>query len=71
MVRRELELYNKDMRGKSEIVVLTKVDMVSMAEQDEKLKLLKKVSPNVFPISVLDDKLVKEFGETLAKTFKS
>ena len=71
VVRNELELYNKDMKGKPEVIVLTKVDMISKTEEVEKLKLLKKVNPNVFPISVLDDKLVKEFGESLTKTFKS
>ena len=71
VVRRELELYNKDMKGKPEVIVLTKVDMISKTEEVEKLKLLKKVNPNVFPISVLDDKLVKEFGDSLTKTFKS
>ena len=71
VVRNELELYNKDMKGKPEVIVLTKVDMISKIEEVEKLKLLKKVNPNVFPISVLDDKLVKEFGESLTKTFKS
>ena len=71
VVRNELELYNKDMMKKSEIVVLTKVDILTREEQDKKLKLLKKVSPKVYPISILDDKLVKEFGNVLTKTFKS
>ena len=76
VVRRELELYNKparpdgrsggDMVKKPEIILLTKTDMISEEEVETKLKLLK--SP--YSISILDDRSVKEFGETLTKTFK-
>jgi len=71
VVRNELELYNKTMKKKQEVIVLTKVDTITEEEKEEKLKLLKSVSPNVFPLSILDDKLVKEFGKYLTKTFKS
>lgn len=71
VVRNELELYNKEMKGKSEVVVLTKTDILTKEERDKKLKLLRNVNPNVFPFSILDDKLVKECGKYLTKTFKS
>src|SRR3989338_2209284 len=71
VVRNELELYNKDMMGKPELIALTKVDTLSKEEQERKLKLLKKITKHVFPISILDDKLVREFGNALIKTFKS
>ncbi|MEX2013871.1 MAG: GTPase ObgE [Parcubacteria group bacterium] len=71
VVRKELELYNEDMMKKPEIVVLTKVDTLTKEEEVKKLKLLKKINKNVFPVSILDDKLVKEFGQFLTKTFKS
>ncbi|MDO8728339.1 MAG: GTPase ObgE [bacterium] len=77
VVRNELELYNKDMKMKSEVIVLTKVDILTKEEKEKKLKLLKKVNPNVFLLSILDDKLIKEFGKYLSaqagltKTFKS
>jgi len=70
VVRKELELYNKDMLKKSEIIVLTKVDMISQSEIDERLRLLKKINKNVVSVSVLDDKLVKDFGDFLTTTFK-
>ena len=70
VVRGELELYNKDMIKKPEIIVLTKVDIISQEELDNKIKLFKSVSKNVFPISILDDKLIKEFGDFLVKQFK-
>ena len=71
VVRRELELYNKDMAKKSEVVVLTKVDTATKEEQDKKLKLLRSINLKVFPVSILDDTLMQEFGGFLTKTFKS
>src|SRR3989344_3094896 len=70
VVRNELELYNKDMLKKPEMIALTKVDTITEKERDGRLKLLKKITDNVFPISILDDKLVKEFSNALTKTFK-
>ncbi|MDP2641949.1 MAG: GTPase ObgE [bacterium] len=70
VVRNELELYNKDMIKKPELVVLTKVDTISEEDKEGKLKSLNPVSKNVFAISTLDDKLIKEFGDILTKTFK-
>jgi GTP-binding protein len=83
VVRKELELYNKDlpalsgvsdreqagMKGKSELVVLTKTDMISEADRLKKLKILKKVSPKVFSVSVLDDSLIRELANHLTKNF--
>ena len=80
VVRKELELYNKparrdsaggDMQVKPEVIVLTKADTCTKEEQDKKLKLLKTISANVFPVSILDDQLVKKFGMYLLKIFKS
>ncbi|MDO8569908.1 MAG: GTPase ObgE [bacterium] len=71
VVRNELELYNKSMKEKREVIVLTKVDILTKEEKEKKLKLLKKVNPNVFPVSILDDESVKVFGKYLSKTFKS
>ncbi|KND48407.1 MAG: Obg family GTPase CgtA [Parcubacteria bacterium C7867-005] len=66
VVRKELELYNKDIISKPEIILLTKVDLISTAEQEEKIKALKTVSDDVFPISVIDDKLIKSFKDNLS-----
>ncbi len=71
MVQKELELYNKAMKEKPEILVLTKVDMVSEEEKERKLKILRKLNPNTFSVSVLDDSSVKSFSESLTKIFKS
>lgn len=70
IVRKELELYNKGMLGKSEVVVLTKTDMISASEKEEKMNLLRTVSPEVLSVSVLDDKAIKAFSDFLTKKFK-
>ena len=71
VVRNELELYNKDMVKKPEVIALTKVDIINKEEQERKLKILRTITEHVFPVSVLDDKLVKEFSRSLAEKFKS
>lgn len=71
VVRKELELYNKDMLKKPELVVLTKVDLVSSEEARIKMKLLADAGRQVSPISVIDDSLVKEFSNSLARDLKS
>ncbi|MFZ2049026.1 MAG: GTPase ObgE [Minisyncoccia bacterium] len=68
IVRKELELYNKEIIEKTEIVLLTKVDLISEEEKNKKLKLLKTVSKaEVYPMSVIDDNLVKNFKDILTQ----
>jgi len=68
IVRKELELYNKEIIEKGEIVLLTKVDLISEEEKEKKLKLLKTVSKaEVYPMSVIDDNLVKKFKDILTQ----
>lgn len=69
VVRKELELYNKDILKKQEVVLLTKVDTISDEEREEKLKVLRKVSTDVHPVSVIDDALLKELSNYLTQTF--
>lgn len=71
IVRKELELYNKAIIKKREIVVLTKVDLISEEEKQKKLKELKKVSKEVFQISIIDDFLLKQFQDYLLNNFKN
>lgn len=71
VVRKELELYNKEMVKKDEVVVLTKVDMVTPEDRDRMLGVLKEVSgKEVIPVSVIDDKLLSELGNYLSRNFK-
>lgn len=70
IVRNELELYNKDILDKPEIIVLTKVDLIDESDKEEKMKSLKAISTNVFPMSIIDDSLIKAFSEFLTRNFK-
>lgn len=70
IVRRELELYNKDIVKKPELVVLTKVDMLAPEEISNKLKLLSASGNPVHPFSAIDDTRIKAFGEILTQKFE-
>lgn len=67
IVRKELLLYNKDIANKSEVIVLSKTDLLTESEVNEKLTLLKKLKRDVFPISVIDEVLIKNFSSYLSK----
>lgn len=67
IVHKELMLYNKDIASKPEIIVLTKVDLLSDEEIARKLKILKKINKNAMPVSIIDEKLLKEFSDYLSK----
>jgi GTP-binding protein len=60
IVRKEIELYNKDILEKPEIVILTKTDLASAEEVKAKMKALKKISKNVLAVSILDDEALKK-----------
>ena len=60
-------LYNKDIASKPELIVLTKVDLLSDEEIARKLKLLRKINKNAMPVSIIDEKLLKEFSDYLSK----
>ena len=75
--RKELEKYDKslDLGGeglsqKDEIIILTKTDVVDEKVANKKLKDFKKISKNVFAISLYDDKMVRKFADSLVKILK-
>jgi len=70
VVRKELELYNKEIVDKPEIILLTKTDMISKEDMEAKLKALSKLGKEVFPMSILNDELVQSFGDYISKAFK-
>lgn len=70
IVRKELELYNKEITTKPEVVLLTKVDLITEEEKEAKLKALRSVADTVLPVSSIDDELLASLGEYLTKTFK-
>lgn len=70
IVRKELGHYNKSILDKPEIVLLTKVDLVSESEMNAKIKALQKVNKSVMPISAIDDTLLKSLSDFLT-SFKN
>jgi GTP-binding protein len=64
-IRTELEAYDTALGEKTEHVFLTKSDMVTPEELDEKLKKLKKAKIIATPISVLDDESMEEVKKVL------
>lgn len=69
VVRKELELYNKRITEKPEIVVLTKVDLLTDEEKRAKVAALQSVVPVVHTFSIIDEASVKDFSDTLTRTF--
>jgi len=68
-VRKELGTYNQSLIEKSEIIILTKTDMISSKEKDEKMAQLKKRNSRIFSSSVIDEDslhaLTTEFSRVL------
>lgn len=69
-IRHELELYNKKIVEKPEIVALTKVDTITPELREEKLTQLRTVSNDVHAVSVIDDELLKRFKDYLSTKLK-
>mgnify|MGYP001618509816 CR=1 FL=1 len=67
IIHKELESFSKDLGEISEILVLTKTDMISLEDVKKKEKEAKKLSKSVFTVSVIDDELVKKFSDELTK----
>jgi len=70
IIRRELEFYNKDIIDKPEIILLTKVDLVTHEEKEKKLSELKTLGKTVYAISIIDDELIKQFRDFLTQSSK-
>ncbi|MEI8175103.1 MAG: hypothetical protein WCG28_04095, partial [bacterium] len=57
--------------SKEEIIILTKSDMVEDSKiVTKKIADFKKISKNVFTLSLFDDKMVKKFNDALMKILK-
>ena len=70
-VRKELAAFDKILADKREIIVLTKTDMVSPERVAEVTKQMKKIRPEVFAISILDDTVMKSFQDELLKLLRA
>jgi GTP-binding protein len=67
-VRKELEKFNPKMMEKKEIILLTKSDLVDQEYIDKALKVLKKISDQILPVSINDWESLKNLRSILIKT---
>jgi len=70
IIRKELGAYNKELLEKAEYIFLSKTDLLEKKEIEEKLKVLKKVSKKVTPISIIDEESIKEVEKILREINK-
>lgn len=54
VIRNELGKYNKELLNKKEVIILTKTDLVDKKNLNKKIKILNKVSKEVYPVSIHD-----------------
>ncbi|MDP3056971.1 MAG: GTPase ObgE [bacterium] len=66
-IREELQKYDSDLAKKQEYVLLTKTDLVDAKEVTKKIKELKKVNPEVHPLSIYDEKSIEKIKNLLSK----
>jgi len=70
-VRKEIEAFGHGLEKKSEIIILSKTDLVEPGECETKIQLLsRKTGEGVLAVSVEDTKALKKFSDQLAKIFK-
>lgn len=66
IIRAELEKFDTEMSKKKEIVVISKIDLISEAELKEKVKAFEKATKiKPLTLTLFDDKSVKDFGDKL------
>nr|MBI5455609.1 GTPase ObgE [Candidatus Levybacteria bacterium] len=65
IVRKELIQYDNKLNEKTEIILLTKSDLLSKKEVNQKLKVAKKLNYNSFTMSIYNDKELSSLTELL------
>jgi len=71
VIRKELEKFNPELATRKEVLVLTKTDMVDQKAIEKALKKMEKVNSDIFAITILDDTVVKKFGDSLTKILRA
>lgn len=66
-IREELENYDADLGKKKEYIILTKTDLAEAKDVKEKIKKLKKINPEVHPLSIYDEKSVEKIKKLISK----
>ncbi len=69
-VRKELGAYDKALLTKPEIVVLTKSDAVEAKKLKKDIKDILRLNKNVLYVSIIDDDVLKKFGDQLSVLLK-
>ncbi len=70
-VRKELESFGTELLGKRELVVLSKVDLLTPEELTNAFKTLSEAAgKEVVPVSVEDPELLKSFGDRLTQELR-
>ncbi|MEX1052266.1 MAG: GTPase ObgE [Patescibacteria group bacterium] len=64
-VMKEFEEYNPELAKKDMIVLLTKTDLIDKQDIDDKIKKLKKLSRQVYPISIFDPQSIENLKKIL------
>lgn len=70
VIRNELESYNQDLLNKTEYVFLSKSDEINQDEIKKKLNELKKIGKKAIPISIIDNKSIKQVEKILRDLIK-
>lgn len=65
IVRKELKDFVEELAEKKEIILLTKSDLVSKEVLKKKTAILKKINPDIFPVSIHDWDSLKKLSEKL------
>jgi len=70
-IRNELESFGEGLSEKRELVVLSKVDMLTYADKETIISDLRaRIGKEVVPLSVIDDELLKGFSDRLTEELK-
>ncbi len=67
VIRAELKAHDPALIQKPECVLLTKTDLVSEDEVKERMKILKKLNPQVIPVSIVNKKGLEDLKKFLEK----
>ena len=62
----EIAKYNKEILKKRNIILLTKIDLVSPTELEKKIKIAEKLNPEVIPVSIYDQDSLDQLKKILA-----
>jgi GTP-binding protein len=71
LVRTELEKYSTELAEKKEYILITKTDLVSPDELNEKISILEKTGKKVFCVSIIDDHSLKQLSDELVALLRT